>query len=149
MDRVHEETLKHNREQSKSGNWAGMMASLSLGKEMQEQLKNRQAENQWVRKHLWEKCDASPEDDVEKYVMGDNHETIIHQAQAGLGTLAKAGIAAALIGSGVGAGLGIPLILSAVLDGTEQVETPETPDPDIIVQPGTDTDWKLGTPIVE
>ena len=141
------ETLEHNREQSKAGNWAGMMASLSLGKEMREQLKSRQAESRWARRELWGADGDSPEDDVEKYVMGDNHEQAIHKAQGGRGPVARAGRAAALNGTGVGAGSAGPLVLSAILD--RPAAPPERPDPTVIVEPGSDRDWRLGTPIIE
>ena len=78
-------------------------------------------------------------------ILGDRIEQH-YETQRGMGSLAKAGIAAALIGSGAGLSLALPLLVDALADHTK----PQSPPPaEVIIEPGTDRDWKLGTPIVE
>jgi hypothetical protein len=74
------------------------------------------------------------------FVVGD--VKIIQQAEKkeALSTLAKTGIAAALMVSGVGAGLAIPAMMAS----------PTTPvDQQPAVNSSTEFDWKIGQPIVE
>ena len=75
-------------------------------------------------------------------ILGDRVEQHYHVAK-GLGKLAKAGVAAALIGSGAWLTLGVPFLIDALTD------SPTTGTPGVIVEPGTDTDWRLGQPVVE
>ena len=59
----------------------------------------------------------------------------------GIGTLAKLAIGAGLLGTGIGTGVGIPLIIDALSSKAS---------PPASVETNTNTiDWKLGKPIVE
>lgn len=55
----------------------------------------------------------------------------------GIGTLAKLAIGAGLLGTGIGAGVGIPLLIDALSDTVTVEMKLET------------MDWRLGQPIVE
>ncbi|REJ94256.1 MAG: hypothetical protein DWQ34_09285 [Planctomycetota bacterium] len=128
-DRISAATLRHNIRQSKATNWMAMMTSFVTGQEAENQRRNREAEDAWVRRALW--GNASPtsgsetDDDMAKYVMGDNTETVNHHhhpPRSGLGTLARAGLAAALITGGVAAGLAVPLVLELLKPGPSTTE---------------------------
>ena len=77
--------------------------------------------------------------DTARFNSPDNH---YHYPQKqGLGEIAKTAIAAGLLGTGIGAGIGGPMLIDAL--------TGETKPP--VVQPGTNEirDWELLPPIVE
>jgi len=71
----------------------------------------------------------------EMMVLGDVHQTITNAApeapkKSTLGTLAKLGVAGALLASGAGAGLAIPLILDALKPAPGVVQPVPTPSVD-------------------
>lgn len=127
-DNLNEATLLHNVQQSKATNWLAMMTSFVTGREARNQQRNREAEDACVRRTLWDEPSHGQGDETDdhmaKYVMGDNTETVHHHhhPKPALGTLAKAGVAAALIGSGVGAGAAVPLLLDLLKPGSSPTE---------------------------
>lgn len=111
------------------------MGSLLMGRESREQFKNRQAENQAVRRKLWgydEPVDGA--DDMEKYVMGDNSESVNHYHQAKPSHLGKALLALAIGGPATAGLIMAPSIIEAL-----------KPDPAPVVDQGefTDTDTQF------
>lgn len=92
---------------------------------------------------------AAPKGDEDMEVRFDSPQTITNHyhappAKPGLGKLAKLGIGAALLGTGIGSGFAIPLVLDAL-------KPEQTPAP--VVQPADDTDswyefglWPPGAP---
>ncbi len=78
-------------------------------------------------------------DDMGDIILGDVKTEYHYPPQKkGIGALAKGVIAAGLVGTGIGAGVGIPMLVDAL--------TRENPQ---IVQPGEEHGWKLGQPIIE
>lgn len=120
---------------------AGLFAILNLKAEADNQLKTREAESAHIRRTLWGADEAmTTEDDMATTVVfGDMNQ------RSGLSTLAKLGIGAALISSGVGAGLGGALLLDAFR--RPAAVAPVTP------QPGTSTtierDYEIGPVKIE
>ncbi len=83
------------------------------------------------------------EKDMGDSIRFNSPETHIHlpEKSKGLGTLAKLAIGAGLLGTGVGAGVGVPLIIDALSSEVTAPTSAETITNTI--------DWKIGKPIVE
>lgn len=65
----------------------------------------------------------------------------------GLGTIGKLALGAGLLATGAGIGFGIPLLIDAL--STETITETTTETETTIEHPGSDADWRLGTPRVE
>lgn len=79
--------------------------------------------------------DESDMGDTIRFNSPDNH--YYPEKSKGIGTLAKLAIGAGLLGTGVGAGVGIPLLIDALSNTTVTETVLET------------MDWRLGQPVVE
>lgn len=141
QDQVKVETLKHNREKSKASNFLGLMGSILSFREGREQFQNRQAENQAVRKKLWGYEPQAGADDMEKYVMGDNTESVNHYHPPKPPSLFGKALTALAVAS--------PLIAGAVMAPAIIDAWQGKPETQTVVEPGTDRDWRILEPIVE
>lgn len=113
-----EKAVKFFDRKGKLNQLAGLFSVLNLKKESDNQLRTREAENEYVRTRVFgAKPSSESEDDMATTVVfGD----MIHQQPSpppekpGMGTLGKLGVAAALVASGVGAGAAVPLVIDAL-----------------------------------
>lgn len=114
-----EKAVKFFDRKGKLNQLAGLFSVLNLKKESDNQLRTREAENEYVRTRVFgAKPSSESEDDMATTVVfGDMVQQSPQSPQlppSGLGTFGKLGVAAALVASGVGAGAAIPLAIDAL-----------------------------------
>lgn len=103
----------------------------------------REAEEAATIRHLTGETPVPKEDDMQLVNFGTiTHEAPRPDAKPALSRIAKAGIAAALVASGVGAGAAIPLAISALTKDAPAVVSPPT-------NTTTERDYSIGDVLIE
>lgn len=128
----------------KLGHLAQALATLDMAKAQQGVAAVRKAQDDAAIRALGGQAHSAGEE-MQQIVFGDLNHHAAQPRPSGLSTLAKLGIGAALISSGVGAGLGGALLLDALR--RPAAVAPVTP------QPGTSTtierDYEVGPVKIE
>ena len=135
--------LKYLVNQGRLKQWAGMMAGENLQFQAEQQQKNQQAEDAYVRTKLWGSTEANgkAEDDMRQTILGDVSETHHnYPPPAPKSLLGKAALALALASPLVAGAVMAPAIIEA-LKPAAPVVVPN--DPPEFTDTDTDTRFEL------